>query len=294
MLVIALSLASASAVSAAAPDRTAPTRPTNLRITASSATSVSLAWNPSTDNSKDWWYLVSASGSFRVNPPQTTFTRSPLGPGRTYSISVIAIDRAGNRSPVSNIVTYTTPPDTTPPTAPGLSTTSVRPNWISLAWTNSTDNSSQVWVTLLIDGVPTSIVDWIGARSHTALDLQPSSSHSFQVRVRDAYGNTNLSNMVTATTPPVTDTVAPTAPTDLSVFDGGCPEAWMRWTAATDDVDATVLYEYDVDGALVGRGLGGTSDVLYVDPGTHTFVLHAVDGSGNRSGPSNAYTVQIC
>jgi len=217
-----------------------------------------------------------------------------LHPHRTYTISVQAVDRAGNRSPASNVVTYTTPPDTTPPTAPVLSATSVRPNWVSLQWTQSTDNTSQVWVTLLMDGAPTAINNWIGARTHTALDLQPSSTHSFQVTVRDSFGNANQSNVLTVTTPPVTDTVPPTAPTNLYVFDGGCPEAWMSWTAATDNVDTTLLYEMYVDGSLEERGLGGTSTVIYVDPGTHTFVLKAVDGSGNRSGPSNAYTVAIC
>lgn len=113
-------------MSAAAADRKAPTQPTNLRITASSATSVSLAWNPSTDNSGNWWYLV--NGSFRVNPAQTTFTRPMLWPNTTYTFTVIAIDQAGNRSPASNAVTHTTPPDTTPPTAPVLSSTLVRPN----------------------------------------------------------------------------------------------------------------------------------------------------------------------
>jgi len=34
--------------------------------------------------------------------------------------------------------------------------------------------------------------------------------------------------------------------------------------------------------------------VTYVDPGTHTFVVTAVDASGNRSGPSNAYSVTLC
>jgi hypothetical protein len=62
-------------------DRTPPTTPTNLRITASSATSVSLAWNPSTDASS-FWYIVQQNGSsgFRVDPPKTTFTRTKLAP----------------------------------------------------------------------------------------------------------------------------------------------------------------------------------------------------------------------
>src|SRR5262245_13178636 len=53
----------------------APTTPTNLHITASSDTSISLAWNALTD-SGTWWYCVQKDGSgcFRVDPPTTTFT----------------------------------------------------------------------------------------------------------------------------------------------------------------------------------------------------------------------------
>ena len=39
-------------------DRTPPTQPTNLHTTAITATSVTLAWNPSTDNSGNFTYRV--------------------------------------------------------------------------------------------------------------------------------------------------------------------------------------------------------------------------------------------
>jgi hypothetical protein len=41
----------ASTAGAARRDRTPPTTPTNLRITATTDTTISLAWNASTDNS---------------------------------------------------------------------------------------------------------------------------------------------------------------------------------------------------------------------------------------------------
>jgi hypothetical protein len=44
-------------------DREAPTTPTNLRVAASSDTSVTLAWNASTDNSTNWWYCAQANGA---------------------------------------------------------------------------------------------------------------------------------------------------------------------------------------------------------------------------------------
>ena len=98
-------------------DKEAPTTPTNLHITASSNTSVSLAWNASTDNSTNWWYCVQANGAscIRVDPPQTTFTRSYLSPGSTTTFTVYAIDASGNRSETSNAVTYTAPAAAWPP-----------------------------------------------------------------------------------------------------------------------------------------------------------------------------------
>ena len=50
-------LSMAHSASAAA-DRTRPTTPTNLRLTAITPNSVSLAWNPSTDNSGSFTYIV--------------------------------------------------------------------------------------------------------------------------------------------------------------------------------------------------------------------------------------------
>ena len=84
---------------AAAQDRRSPTTPTNLRITASTTTSVSLAWDASTDSSK-FWYCVQRNGGgcVRVDPPRTTLTLTKLLPDRTHTFSVYAVDIAGNRS----------------------------------------------------------------------------------------------------------------------------------------------------------------------------------------------------
>ena len=91
---------------AAGRDRTPPTTPANLRITATTATTISLAWNASTDNSSNVWYCVQTNGDgcIRVNPPQTTFTRSQLLPERTHTFAVFALDAAGNWSANSNTV----------------------------------------------------------------------------------------------------------------------------------------------------------------------------------------------
>ena len=76
-------------------DRQKPTAPTNLRITASTATTATIVWNASTDNSSNWWYCIQngGSGCIRVDPPKTTFTFPSLPPSRTFTWTVYAIDK---------------------------------------------------------------------------------------------------------------------------------------------------------------------------------------------------------
>ena len=297
VLVLALVFSSAAPAKRPSPpppasDKTPPTTPTNLRITASGPTSVSLAWNASTDNSSNWWYCVQQDGlgCFRVNPPQTTFTNPKLWPNRTYNFSVIAIDAVGNRSGSSNTVSYTTPPDLTPPTAPTLTVTAVWPTRISLSWTESVDNATQVWYTLIADGTPY-FSDQIGYRAATVLDLAPETTYVFKVTVRDYFGNTAESNVVSATTPEVTDTVPPTVPTNLRLSsESAPPEIWLDWDQSTDNTDpqSEITYEVYLNGELDHVTIGYGETVTYCrGEGPNTIVIRAVDASGNASAFSN-------
>ena len=119
-----------------------------------------------------------------------------------------------------------------------------------------------------------------------------SSTHTFKVTARDYFGNTVESDVVTATTPPKTDNVAPTAPTNVQFsFQTAPPELWLTWSPSNDDTDSQelILYETYLNGVLVLDGnVGGTNTIAYCrDIGPTTVVLRAVDTSGNRSGPSN-------
>lgn len=291
--ILALSLVFSAASAAGARDRTPPTTPTNLRITASGPNSISLAWNASKDNSTNWWYIVQGcGGTIRVDPPKTTFTHPKLGPDRTYSCSVYAVDAAGNRSGTSNVVTHTTPPDTTPPTAPTITSNGVWPTRVSVSWTQSVDHVSQVWYTLLVNGAPYG-ADLIGYRGVTVLYLSPATTHTFKVTVRDHFGNRAESNTLSVATPAVTDTVAPTAPTNLRLSsESSPPEAWLDWNQSTDDTDpqSQILYEIYVNGELAGESttIGYGSTIAYCrSEGVNRIVARAVDTSGNVSAPSN-------
>ena len=301
-LVLALVLtASAAAKRPPAPgDKVAPTTPTNLHITASSDTSVSLAWNASTDNSTNWWYCVQANGAscIRVDPPQTTYTRANLAPGSTTTFTVYAIDASGNRSETSNAVTYTVPADTTPPSpAPTLTANTVTSTWLSFSWTASQDSGSEVLYTVYLDGMPHLInLPW---RFASVFGLMPSSTHELRVDARDNFGNVAQSNVVSVTTPAPTNSVPPTVPTNVQLgFQSGNGEAWLSWGRSTDDADPQhlIVYEIYFNGLpnYPESIIGGSSTIAYCTVqgiGLTEVVLRAVDTSGNRSAPSNAVWV---
>ena len=90
----------------AAPDRTPPTTPTNLHTTASTANSVTLAWNPSTDNSGKVTYRVQmVSPSTEKVANQTSLTWNSLSPNSTYSFYVFKLVRIRKIVPVGEPTT---------------------------------------------------------------------------------------------------------------------------------------------------------------------------------------------
>ena len=303
--VLAVALAFVFVVGASAkrppppPGDTGPTAPANLRLTVNGPNSITLAWDAAKTSASNWWYCIQRDGQgcVRVDPPQTTFTFSKLWPGTTFNYSVIAITSTGKRSAPSNTVTYTTPPDTTPPSAPTLSVTGVWPVRISVAWTTSVDDvGSQVWYTLLVDGSPYG-GDMLGSRSALVLDRSPARTYEFTVTVRDFFGNTNQSNVVTVTTPAATDSTPPTTPTNLRLApEASSPEIWLEWDQSTDDTDpqSQILYDVYVNGVPEHVAIGYGDELVYCrDTGPNRLTVQAIDTSGNASGHSNEI-VFIC
>jgi fibronectin type 3 domain-containing protein len=137
-LVLALAVAGPVAAGKKPPpttgDRTPPTTPTNLHATSVGQTSVTLAWDPSTDNSS-FSYSVNKDGQgFTVPQTQTSFTIDWLSAGRTYTFYVTAVDSSLNTSEKSNVLTVTSLPDTAAPPAPTLSGLVRGPSQVRLTW----------------------------------------------------------------------------------------------------------------------------------------------------------------
>jgi hypothetical protein len=120
------------------------------------------------------------------------------------------------------------------------------PTRISVTWTASTDDWSQVYHSLLVNGVEQN-AGMIGVRGSTILYLTPQTTYTFEVTARDASGNTTRSNVLSVTTPAATDTIAPTAPTNFRFSsETSPPEAWLDWDASTDNADPQSEIQYEV------------------------------------------------
>lgn len=151
----------AAATAAARPDRVAPTTPTNLRLESVGHTWVSLAWNPSTDNSGTVFYdvtLQSAGGSLQERAFGPTQGFGALTPGATYTGSVRAADLAGNTSATVSIQVSTPARTLPPPTTP----TNLRPVFVGgvldrIAWDASTHGTSVSYLLLSGDTVISSV-----------------------------------------------------------------------------------------------------------------------------------------
>jgi hypothetical protein len=297
ILVILMSAFGASPALAAR-DRQAPTKPTNLRATSVTAHNITLAWNPSTDNSGTFTYRVWVSYGFTHTVPQTQTTFNLyVVPANTYSFYVYAVDGSGNRSARSNTVTVTTPADTTAPTPPVVSLVGVNPTEVSLQWTASTDDDPIIWYQVFVNGSPN--VDTRDQRFAVVHGLTPETTYQITVKARDFYGQnvSAPSNVITVTTTAVsaTDTEPPSAPGNLNGYDiDGAGEINLFWIQSFDSqtAQASIVYEVYQNGVLDHTLTGLDRTILYANQaGANLFTVIAVDEAGNRSEPASVTIV---
>ncbi|MDH2429114.1 glycosyl hydrolase family 18 protein [Sphaerisporangium sp. TRM90804] len=183
-------------------DTTAPSAPGSLRSTGTTSSSVSLAWNASTDNVGVTGYNVYRNGTQVGTATGTTYTDSGLSASTSYTYTVRARDAAGNQSSASNQISATTTGgggDTTAPSAPGsLRSTGTSSSSVSLAWNASTDNVGVTGYNVYRNGTQ---VGTATGTTYTDSGLSASTSYTYTVRARDAAGNqSSASNQISATT----------------------------------------------------------------------------------------------
>jgi chitodextrinase len=293
-------LCCSSLLSAQGRDRTAPTAPANLTVTEATSNSVSLAWQPSTDNSGSFSYLVTGLGATTtVGQTQTSHTVVGLQPGKTYTVRVYAKDASGNLSKSSNPVTVTLPGQVAAPGKPAVTVLDVGPTHVSLSWSSSGEGAT-IWYTIFINGEQVSSSNSRSGTFTCARVMVPTycdpinqeSPYTFTIRARDGAGNLSpMSDPVFVTTDPAdpNDVAPPTQPANITAANTGGFHL-VTWDAATDDVAPQSLIRYDVyvNGELRTVVVGTTAAEVELYLGeTSTITVIAVDTADNESAPGS-------
>lgn len=99
-----------SFTTAALPDTTLPSVPTNVGAAAVSSSQVQLSWSASTDNVGVAGYRIYRNGVQVASSTLPTYLNTGLAANTAYSYAVAAYDAAGNLSPASTAISVTTLP----------------------------------------------------------------------------------------------------------------------------------------------------------------------------------------
>lgn len=179
--------------------------------------------------------------------------------------------------------------DTEAPTAPtSLSVVSTTTASANLSWTAATDNVGVSYYQIFVNGV---FKTNSSTTTATIPGLNQGTTYNFYVVAVDAAGNVSpQSNTASGTT--LTDTVAPTAPTNLSVSSVGTNNIAISWTASTDNI-AVDNYEIYVNGVLYGTSLTTSANIANLSPTTtYNIYVIAKDAAGNSSTQSNTVSAK--
>ncbi len=287
-------------------DKTAPSVPGNARSTGTTASSVSLAWDASTDNVGVTGYEVYNGGVLATTVTGTTATATGLKADNDYTFTIKAKDAAGNVSGASAAVSARTQPGTAddePPTTPGnLRSTGVTASSVSLAWDASTDNVGVNEYEVFNGGA---LATTVTGTTATVPGLTADTAYSFTVQATDAAGNRSKpSPAVSARTSPGDAGRTFTNDTDYPIRDFQVAVSAVRSTATsaaanpiTVRVGATHTCQEDLNVTLVGpsgrwyplmRTPGGYYDCTPFPPG-RTFTV--VPAAGETAG--GTWTLRI-
>lgn len=269
-------------------DNIAPSNPTNLVASNTTASSTNLSWTASTDNVGVTLYTIYQGSNAIGTSTTTTYNVTGLNMNSTYSFSVKAQDAAGNVSGASNSVSVTTNGDIIPPSNPtNLSASNTTMTTTNLSWTASTDN---IGVALYLVYQGSNVIATTTSTTYAVTGLTMNSTYSFSVKAQDAAGNiSGSSNVVSVTT--LNDVVAPTSPTNLVATNTTTTSTNLNWTASTDNVGVTLYTIYE-SGNLIGSSTSTNFAVTSLTPSTsYSFSVKAQDAVGNISGSSNVVSV---
>jgi chitodextrinase len=266
-------------------DKVAPTAPANPHVVKATPSLVYVAWDPSSDDLGVAGYMVYGDGRPAV-AASSSFVVSTLDCGESTDLTIIAFDRAGNRSPrVTTTVSTAACPDTQAPTTPnGFTQGATTENAVILNWTPSVDN-----VGVVNYGVYRNLVRiaTTAAPTVTLTGLSCGRTYDYMLDAGDASGNRSDLSAAFVRTASCSDSTPPSQPANLSVSGRTESSLALSWSPSTDDV-GVVGYHVSVNGSPTLTLTQTSANIAnLVCDRTYNLGVDGYDAAGNRSVPAS-------
>ncbi|MEU6713036.1 fibronectin type III domain-containing protein [Nonomuraea sp. NPDC046802] len=265
------------------PDEDPPSVPGNLRLTAMTPTSVTVAWDASSDTGTGVaGYGVYRNGAKDGNDQTSrSKTFSGLTPGVPITVEVDAVDGKGNRSEKASI-TLTPINDTTPPVTPVVRVTALAAGSITVVWEQPYDQTAITGYGIFLNGQKQGQDQTARTRAFTG--LTPGGLYTVGVDAKDLLGNRSQIGTKTVRAQP--DTAPPTLPGAVRLVAVTQTAVTITWDPSSDDNVGVAGYGLYLGATRVAQ-VGSASQVFtftQLTPGiTYPLGVDAVDELGNRS-----------
>ncbi len=264
-----------------------PAAPSNLSATATSSSSIALAWTDNATSEQGFKIERSTDGSSFVQVAtvavnSTFYSESFLAAGTTYWYRVRAYEGAVH-SLYSNTASATTLP---PPAAPtNLAATTLSSSSIRLNWTDNASNEAgfkverspegATWLQVAVAGP--NVATW------TNNSLAAGTTYYYRVRAYEGSANSAFSNDASAATLP-----PPAAPTNLAATPLSSTQIRLNWTDNAGNEQGFKL-ERSADGVSflqIATFAANTTSYtnMFLAPGTtYWYRVRAYEGSTNSA-----------
>ncbi|WP_380161795.1 beta strand repeat-containing protein [Kineococcus sp. R86509] len=274
-------------VSVTPKDTTAPSAPAGFSATAGDTTAA-VRWTASPEPDVHHYLVRNGAGTVlaTVAAGTTATTITGLANDTAVTLSVVAVDAAGNVSASSAAATVT-PKDTTPPSAPTNLTGAAGDTQVSLSWTRSPQADTARY--LVRDASGATVATTTGT-SAVVTGLTDGTAYTFTVVAVDTSGNVSAASNQVSLTP--VDTTAPSAPANLAAA-AGDTTATLSWTKSPEsDVDHYTVRNSAGTTVATVPATGSSVTLTGLTNGTpSSYTVVAVDRVGNVSPASSAVTV---
>lgn len=284
-------------------DTTPPAAPTKVSAIAASSQRISLTWAPSTDNVAIGSYIVFVGPSpaalgqaGRVAATTTSYTSYPLTQGTTYYYAVEAADTSGNASPMSAVVSATTPMPPTPPT--GVSAVALAATKVTVAWSPAAAGGLPIQYYHVFRGTSASNLVQVAILSQTSYTdntVTQAATYYYGVETSDTGADQSvMSTVVSVHTP-----APPAAPTDLVAMPVSDAKIGLTWSASASG--GLAIQNYHIYRGTTSANMAQLSVVLvtsYTDstasPGaTYYYAVQSADTGADLSPTSQSVRVTV-